>query len=100
MRTEVRPPEAKFNPSDPAATRHGCALSWLQCMCSKQRWCLVRFLQDHGYVVFSSVLPPAACECAKELVWDFLEQLGTGVDRRLPATWTDDRCGAAAADVH
>jgi len=50
-----------------------------------------RFLGTHGYVVFGAVLDDPEVERAIGLLWDYLEALGTGVDRNDAATWTDDR---------
>ncbi len=51
----------------------------------------VAFLDQEGYVVVASALSAEQCTHAVELTWDFLEQLGTGIDRTDPTTWCDDR---------
>lgn len=49
------------------------------------------FLDEHGFVVIAHALSTTEVEQALSLTWDFLENLGTGIDRFEPATWTDDR---------
>jgi hypothetical protein len=51
----------------------------------------VAYLAEHGYAVIASVLDADACAHALGLTWDYLEGLGTGVDRHDPATWDDER---------
>ncbi len=51
----------------------------------------VAYLEEHGYVVIASVLDAAGCKRGLDLTWDYLEGLGTGVDRNDPVTWDDDR---------
>jgi hypothetical protein len=51
----------------------------------------VEYLREHGYVVIAKALDDAAAVRALKLTWDYLESLGTGVDRADPATWDDDR---------
>ena len=66
----VAPPEIKFTPNDPKA---------------------LAYLQQHGFCVFGSVLSAAQCREARGLVWDFVENMGTGVTRTDISTWTDDK---------
>ena len=49
------------------------------------------YLEEHGYVVIASALSPAECAEALDLTWDYLEELGTGVDRTDWTSWDDDR---------
>ncbi len=60
----------RFAPGDPDALAH---------------------LDQQGFVVFAGALSPAESETAMELLWDYLEELGTGIDRTDAATWDDDR---------
>ena len=48
-------------------------------------------LSEHGFVVFSHALTVAECEHALDGLWAWLEGLGTGVERRRPDTWDDER---------
>ncbi|EOD35758.1 hypothetical protein EMIHUDRAFT_227300 [Emiliania huxleyi CCMP1516] len=52
---------------------------------------LVLDLGEHGFVVFSHALTVAECEHALDGLWAWLEGLGTGVERRRPDTWDDER---------
>jgi len=51
----------------------------------------VNHLDQHGYVVVKSALSPAQATTALNLTWDYLEALGTGIDRNDVSTWADDR---------
>jgi len=51
----------------------------------------IAYLEEHGYVVIAGALSGEQCARALDLTWDYLEALGTGVDRTDPATWDDDR---------
>jgi hypothetical protein len=51
----------------------------------------IAYLHEHGYAVIAGVLAPEACAKALELTWDYLEGLGTGVDRSDWTTWGDER---------
>jgi hypothetical protein len=51
----------------------------------------VAYLHEHGYAVIAGALSPDECAKALDLTWDYLEGLGTGVDRRDWTTWDDDR---------
>ena len=51
----------------------------------------VAYLGEHGYVVIAKALDDEQAARALELTWDYLEQLGTGIDRSDPETWTDER---------
>ena len=60
----------RFHPGDPAATE---------------------FLDQEGYVVMADALSSEATEHALSLLWDYLEELGTGIDRDDVSTWDNDR---------
>ncbi|MEM7216807.1 MAG: phytanoyl-CoA dioxygenase family protein [Pseudomonadota bacterium] len=51
----------------------------------------VAYLEEHGYVVIRSALTTDQAGTAIELLWDYLEGLGTGIDRNDCDTWDDDR---------
>jgi len=51
----------------------------------------VDYLAEHGYVVIRSALSADQAAHAVDLTWQFLEQLGTGIDRHDVSTWGDDR---------
>ena len=48
-------------------------------------------LASEGFVVIKGALSPSEAEHALNLTWDYLEQLGTGIDRNDMTTWGDDR---------
>lgn len=48
-------------------------------------------LESEGFVVIADALSAAEADHALDLTWDYLEQLGTGIDRSDMATWGDDR---------
>jgi Phytanoyl-CoA dioxygenase (PhyH) len=54
------------------------------------------YLREHGYVVIAKALDDAQAARALELTWDYLEALGTGIERADPATWGDERWPTAA----
>jgi hypothetical protein len=49
------------------------------------------YLDEHGYAVIANALSDKEAAHALDLTWDYLEELGTGVDRKDVATWDDDR---------
>ena len=49
------------------------------------------YLEEEGFVVFASVLDSHQTDHALDLLWDYLEELGTGIDRKNKDTWSDDR---------
>jgi hypothetical protein len=49
------------------------------------------YFKDHGYVVIAGALQQAEVAKALDLTWNYLENLGTGIDRRDPATWINER---------
>lgn len=51
----------------------------------------IAYLQEHGYVVIAGALSQAQCDEALKLTWDYLEELGTGIDRTDWTTWGDER---------
>ena len=48
-------------------------------------------LESEGYVVIANALSESEAERALDLTWDYLEQLGTGINRTDSSTWRDDR---------
>lgn len=48
-------------------------------------------LESEGFVVIANALSPGEADHALDLTWDYLEQLGTGIDRKDMTTWGDDR---------
>jgi len=48
-------------------------------------------LESEGFVVIANALTPQEADQALGLTWDYLEDLGTGVDRTDITTWGDDR---------
>ena len=48
-------------------------------------------LDERGFVVFRSVLDQGEVARANELFFDYVEALGSGVDRNDVNTWGDDR---------
>ena len=48
---------------------------------------LAAYLDEYGYAVCKGVLSPSDCTRAVGLTWDFLESLGTGIDRADISTW-------------
>ena len=51
----------------------------------------LEYLEEHGYVVIANALTTEEADHALALLWDYLEELGTGIDRNDPETWDDDR---------
>ena len=49
------------------------------------------YLTEHGFVVIRQVLSDQECRQALDLLWDGLEELGSGIDRHDVNTWTNDR---------
>ena len=45
------------------------------------------YLDAHGYCVIGAAAPPPALGRLQTLLWDELESLGRGLDRRDPGTW-------------
>ena len=60
-------------------------------------------LDERGFVVFRSVLDAAEVARANELFFDYVEALGSGVDRKDATTWGDDRwppcAGATCVEI-
>jgi len=48
-------------------------------------------LESEGFVVIANALSPSEADHALDLTWDYLRELGTGVDRNDPGTWGDDQ---------
>jgi len=51
----------------------------------------VEHLDSEGFVVIAEALTSAEATRALELTWEYLEALGTGVDRSDVSTWGDDQ---------
>ena len=51
----------------------------------------VAHLDEYGFVVLANALSAQEAEHALSLLWDYLEELGTGIDRTDVGTWDDDR---------
>ena len=51
----------------------------------------ISYLDEHGYAVIKKALSSEEAAKTLELLWNYLEGLGTGIDRRNPSTWGDDR---------
>lgn len=51
----------------------------------------VRYLEEQGFVVIRNALTQAQSTEALGLLWDYLEELGTGIDRTNVDTWGDDK---------
>jgi hypothetical protein len=51
----------------------------------------VKYFQECGYVVIAGALTPEEVTKALDLTWQYLEKLGTGIDRHDPSTWVDER---------
>lgn len=51
----------------------------------------VAHLESEGFVVIAGALSPVQTSEALDLTWEFLEGLGTGIDRNDPDTWDDAR---------
>lgn len=48
-------------------------------------------LNNNGYVVVSNVMNDKDCNDNISRIWDWLEGLGSGIDRNNPNTWKNDR---------
>ena len=51
----------------------------------------INYLDEHGFVIIKEALSKQEAEKTLALLWDYLEDLGTGIDRNNPETWNDDR---------
>ncbi|MEM7019692.1 MAG: phytanoyl-CoA dioxygenase family protein [Pseudomonadota bacterium] len=60
----------RFNPGDPAA---------------------MDYLEEEGFVVFANALSNDEAAQSLSMLWDYLEELGTGIDRNDIDTWGDER---------
>jgi len=54
------------------------------------------FLEEHGFVVIADVLSSDEVEEAKGLFWDWMEGLGSGIDRNDINTWINKKWPAKA----
>ena len=52
---------------------------------------LVDHLDQHGFAVVAAAMSPDEAATAVQMLWDYLEELGTGIDRLDPETWDNDR---------
>ena len=52
---------------------------------------LAQHLEEEGYAVAKQVVPASKCAEALSLTWDFLEALGSGIDRSDITTWDAPR---------
>lgn len=51
----------------------------------------IEHLHAEGFVVIADALTSTESTHALDLTWDYLGQLGTGIERADPTTWGDDR---------
>ncbi len=51
----------------------------------------LEYLEEFGFVVYANALAETEATHALALLWDYLEELGTGIDRNDISTWDDDR---------
>eukprot|EP01113_Clastostelium_recurvatum_P030656 TRINITY_DN3740_c0_g1_i3.p1 TRINITY_DN3740_c0_g1~~TRINITY_DN3740_c0_g1_i3.p1 ORF type:complete len:302 (+),score=75.38 TRINITY_DN3740_c0_g1_i3:82-987(+) len=51
----------------------------------------IQDLRDKGWAVVKGAVPADRAEQYYQGMWDFFEGFGTGLDRRRPATWKDER---------
>ncbi|MGH1492735.1 MAG: phytanoyl-CoA dioxygenase family protein [Acidimicrobiales bacterium] len=51
----------------------------------------IEYLETEGFVVIANALNEQEASTALDLTWNYLSDLGTGIDRHDPATWGDDR---------
>ena len=51
----------------------------------------IAHLEEEGFVVFANALSSTEATLAMTYLWDYLEELGTGIDRTDRTTWGDDR---------
>ena len=54
------------------------------------------YLEREGYVVLKETLTKQQAGKTLNLLWDYLEELDTGIDRKDPKTWGDNRWPTAA----
>ena len=51
---------------------------------------VLQHLEDHGFAVVADVLSPEEVSTAISKLWDFMEGMGTGIDRDDITSWTND----------
>ena len=51
----------------------------------------IDYLDREGYVIIKNALTANEASKTLDLLWDYLENLGTGIDRTNPMTWSDDK---------
>jgi hypothetical protein len=49
------------------------------------------YIEEHGFVVIANALDGNQNSTALSLIWEYLENLGTGIDRNNRETWDNDR---------
>ena len=52
---------------------------------------MLEYMDENGFAVVANVLSREETNTAIGLIWDYLEELGTGIDRNDVATWDNDR---------
>jgi len=52
---------------------------------------VLEYLEEYGYVRIKSVINHDEILHARSLFWDWMESLGTGINRENPNTWDDDK---------
>jgi len=50
----------------------------------------LKHLREHGYAVVKGVVSPSEVKTAKDLLWDWLESLGSGISRNDMRTWSNN----------
>eukprot|EP01118_Nematostelium_gracile_P005867 TRINITY_DN186_c0_g1_i2.p1 TRINITY_DN186_c0_g1~~TRINITY_DN186_c0_g1_i2.p1 ORF type:complete len:384 (-),score=76.41 TRINITY_DN186_c0_g1_i2:27-1028(-) len=50
---------------------------------------VMSFLEENGFIVFEKVLDAEEISLTKSKFWDFLEGLGSGIDRKRKDTWVN-----------
>ncbi len=55
-----------------------------------------KYLEEEGYVVLKETLSKTEAQKTLDLLWDYLEDLDTGIERHNPSTWDDSRWPTSA----
>ena len=50
----------------------------------------IKHLEEYGYCVVPNILSNDECNTYISKIWDWLEELNSGIDRNKPDTWTDE----------
>lgn len=84
----------------PAASQEPFAQGWPQGISPPQYQAVPRFavgdqavldyLNENGFAVVGDVLSQGETTTALGKIWDFMEGMGTGIDRDDPATWSNE----------